>query len=266
VDSVTCSKWGKVKCCGAPIAQHLLHLLGIWLCFLLWGCGGSTVTKSTLVPNNMPITIPPEITATKELLSPSDLQSLTKTNPFMSLIAPKSPEEDKAGVKVAIVNPFGGITLSGIIFRGKNSLAILSANASDGGEGKSSGSKILHLGDHFYTSDGSGTEIRISTIKKDSVTLQVINPPDSLPPEMRAATLVLPSLIGWRGKNAGTGTSTAETNPMASSEPESGNSGPKVPKEIQDLLGGQAVDKINSGFGGTGQSSPQTPSKSGGSQ
>jgi hypothetical protein len=183
------------------------------------------------LPDPMPTAsaseIPAEVTATKELLDPAVLDQSQREDPFQSLVAPKEEAAPLQPVANATptVNPLGGYTLSGIIYRGsKNSLAILGTPA-----GKS---KVVHLG-QILEGDGPGGSVEVSSISKTSVILSILGASSDMPEDARSTTLKLASLIGYKStKSSGPSGKAPAPNPTGTAAvppPANGGGAPGAP-------------------------------------
>jgi len=135
--------------------------------------------------------IPPELKATKELLDVALLANITRPDPFQSLIVTEKPTT-AAAAPAPIENPLSGYSLAGIMYRGKNSLAILGI---PGGS-----NKIVHTDQMLEGTNG--LQIAVAQITTRSVTLQVVDPPGDLPANMRTTTLKVESMVGHKAKGS----------------------------------------------------------------
>jgi hypothetical protein len=146
-------------------------------------------------------------------LTPEDVRLLPRNNPFRSLLDPIPTTSDSAtmtkdGKPIVSAppppaDPYGGIGLNGILFREKQSLAILTL----GGQ-----SKIVRVGDVLDSISAPGTLITVSAIGHNAVTLTNSNA-KKMPKEMAQHMLVVPSLIGYQAVGK-TGTALSMTSPQ----------------------------------------------------
>lgn len=195
---------------GSRIAGAVVAFAGI---LFLMGCGmGSNVPNASTVVNSAAaanVPIPPEISATKELLDVSVLSALPRTNPFESLLIPEfvpgavGIEGSTQAISQSTAppppppDPFEGFSLGGIMYRGgQNSLAILITPAE--------GSKIVHQGDSLLAASASSPlKIKVKQITQKDVSLEVVDSPAEIPAYMRTKTLEVVSLVGFRGSSSG---------------------------------------------------------------
>jgi hypothetical protein len=171
------------------------------------GCGGSGSGPAAgfAAGGGGNVSVPPEVTATKELLDASVLASLPRPNPFLSLLEPVTSEEDETteGGKPEETpsptppppDPFEAYSLDGIIYRQKGSMAIISI---DGGK-----SKIVRSGEVLNTPTDPPYQVKISKIDKQSLTMTVVDSSLLLPPEMQSKTLRIVSMVGYKGGSSG---------------------------------------------------------------
>jgi hypothetical protein len=221
--------------------KPVLAILPLTLVFGLTGCGGGTGVDGGIPKPTMAVTpgmINTENIAAPKLLGIQELEGLTRTNPFTPLLIdpnqqaipddptlPEQPQTPLANAK----NPFNGYTLNGIIYMGKRPTAILSLPDNK--------TKVVHQGDTLASADDANSEftLKVSKITKDSLTLEVIDPPETLPPDARSTTLSIPTLVGYKGKSKESTASKATGNAAdlaeAEAPPLSG-----LPPELQNLL------------------------------
>lgn len=205
------------------------------------GCGSQpsalpTANGVTSTLAAQPAQVAPEIAISREMLDVSLLANLVRPNPFESLIMPPTPPEGQAAEETVVEappppEPFTGLNVAGIMYRGKRSSVILTV-AGDG-------SKIVHLGDTLKT---PLYNIKVAKIEQNAVTLQVDKPGADLPTDMRSKTFKLPSLIGYKNSGSASSGGSSGSSSAGSSggaaQQSSSVSGPSepLPQEIQELV------------------------------
>lgn len=237
--------------------------LVLFLAMALSGCGmGSTANNLAQASTNTgPVAIPEEVKATKTLLEVSTIASLSRPNPFATLLVkPEDPSTEPGTTPQEAVaapqNPFEGMSLGGIIYRSKKPLAILALP-----NGKS---KIIHVGDVLPT---SVEPVLVSKITKNAVILSVANANSSLPAEMQRKTFNVVSLIGYQSAKATTGStansSTSSSNGAAAQPASNSPSAPTqsssrdnednnfVPDNVKGLLNNSNNKPANSSMSAT---------------
>ncbi len=169
------------------------------------GCShGASGGSNLLLKNNNGQAMSENVMKVPQLLDVSTIASLPRTNPFLSLIvppadaapadSPTTPLPDKPADQPK--DPFSSLSLGGIMYHGRNSLAIVTP---EGGQ-----SYILHNGQVFSISTDDMTyQAKVSHIDRTSLGLKILNPPSDLPPGMASRILRLESLIGYQGKSKG---------------------------------------------------------------
>lgn len=227
--------------------QHAGVIGLLLLTALLTGCGSTGSSKSSFIKHTVHAAsgqLPPEATATLTLLDPAVLNTLPRLNPFASLIALKKIDSNPRSLLPEInpsspidlkpppppADPFSGLSLDGILYRPRNATAILAFQ-----DGKT---QIVHTGDTLVVQGQPDYQIRVANILKNTVTLQVLNPPPDLPPGQRIKALQIASLIGYNARKA----SPKKAAPSGMAVPPSPGEqalltqGNDVPTEIQDLI------------------------------
>jgi len=225
-----------------PVISSLVaHRLWQWglvvlLAMALSGCDmlGAKGNNPLNAAANAAIEIPAEVKESKTMLEVSVLASLSRANPFATLLVkpedPNASTEQTAEAEQQVAppqSPFDGFSLGGIIYRDKKPLAILGL---PGGK-----SKIIHVGDVLQT---AVEPIKVSHIRKNSVGLAVASAASALPTNMQKKVLNVASLIGYQGSKASTSASTpAASGGAAASAPAaaaSGNSASATPPAESD--------------------------------
>ncbi len=200
---------------------------------------------------------------TTQLVDVTVLANMQRMNPFTSLIAPPvlpeviptqdpnlptgtpiDPTMTQAPPSVEEVppppaDPFEGVSLSGIVYRGAKSLAIVTMP-----DGKS---KILHSGESFSTGGEDPAVIRIGRIDRKQVSMRVIEASGDLPAEMKTRVMKIGSLVGYQSK-AGTG-GQGNRRAVDTASP-AGQNAEGVPPEIQALMNGGGNANPPAGPGG----------------
>jgi hypothetical protein len=179
---------------------------------LLTGCGKSGGPAGLNQNNAGNSGIPAELKEEKELYDVSLLEGATRTNPFLSLLIPERTaaelaeqnRAEEAEVTPPPADPYAGYSVGGIIYRGKNSQAIIRL-----GEGKS---KIVRLGDIYYIPSDPPMQIKVTSIDKETITFKTLNAPADYPANYKVRTFKLPSLVGY-------GKIEAEPTPQANPSP-----------------------------------------------
>jgi len=202
------------------VKPHFLQRLGLGMVLvptvILCGCshGGTSAGLGEHLGATTDIAqLPAEIKATKTLLDASVLDNVSRPDPFQSLIIPeKSAASPAQGEKQVVENPLQGYELQGILYHGRDSMAILKL------PGESS-SKMVHSDE--VIEGVSGLQVAVGQISKNSVVLKVINPPPDLPDAMCSTTLRLESLVGFHSKSGNSQTSDIASNqsPQTSGQP-----------------------------------------------
>lgn len=210
---------------------------------LMSGCGkkggASALKGGALAPKK--VSLPSDITSSKELLEVSVLVTLPRQNPFESIlfkdevpeVIVEAPVENKP--KAPKINPFLNMKLGGIIFKSDRPMAILQMGDAD--------SKIVREGERLSNSAVTGSpEIEVVKIEKEAIHLYAPNQDINL----SVKTLSVPSLIGF--KSEGDKTASAATGKGTTTSAASGNdmdiSG--LPAELQAILKTQMAQSADS--------------------
>lgn len=236
------------------ITRTIVHSLGISVVLLATvlssGCGegfGEKQTPAAQLAQNAPPVIPPEITAEVALQDVSVLADVNRPAPFLSLIAPPAPVDDptieptQALPPPPTPDPYEGIRMNGIAYRAKRSLAILSFGA-----GKN---KIVHVGDTFTSPKDNSIELTVAKIEKTRLILKVVSPTSDYPADLRMRAFNIPSLVGYGKQETATPSPTPNVSQPAVPT-SSGPAGPSIPPGLQNALGGNALNQINTGLSG----------------
>lgn len=238
------------------------HLAGL-LVFLM-GCSQGA-TKPSLAINTPPpaaqqVVAMPSIQQTEELLDITVLAEVPRANPFQSLLAETASTQTATSQEAQLPpppppsDPFEGVSLGGIIYKKDKPMAILILAS-----GKS---KIVHTGDVLDSGKevpeggASLVQFKVAGITAKNLTLQAVNPPNNLPPEMKTKGLEIKSLVGSPRKKI---VSVASKSNSATSK--TGTTNEDLPPEIKDLLDTPAVKPALSGTPDLSQASSSPTDK-----
>lgn len=178
-----------------------------------------TQTLTSPTGLSAPVSLPAEMTATKELLDTSVLATLPRSNPFESLLVPSGSQVDPSLLQnpggapatlepVNIPDPYEGFSLGGIIYHGQKSLGIVVA-----ADGKS---RIVRQGDILSASGDTGIQLLVARIDQKALTLQALNPPKELSTALHSKMLTITSLVGHQSNKTASSSSKAPAAETAS--------------------------------------------------